>query len=783
MGRNLTTLNIKDTYEGLVQISGSILTDGTGSVIPSIEATASFATSASSASTSVSSSYALTASFAENVVPQDTGSLLTTASISDATVTFTKGDASTFSIVVNNVVNADSASYSATAVSASYATSATSASYALTASFAENVVPQDTGSLLVTASSANDTITYTKGDGTTFTNVINNVSASISASYATTALSASYATDASTATSASYATNASTAVSSSYALTASYLDGAATASPLQDVLNAGNIASSSIVLENSLQSPTTQSNNTSSLFISAQVSESLSFPVNDNIAVFVGGTKASNDNFYTSQITSSRNVLVYGVSQPSSYAGMVNLVSVSESVVLASSWVEMGSGFGYSGETRNAAAIASSGVIYGGVPHGGLYSTYLSYIYGSSNDRSNAAVFGGRSHTINQSYNSQIFGGQSNTIPNAFVDNNQIFGGDSNTITGGSGNGLALGIQNTISAGNYNHIFGGSSNTVSANSGHCNIIGSYGSTISSTNSFPNCEIIGGNNATISGNTQNAIIVGGNGGTISGGTADTPGSLIACHNNSSVTGASGGHVFGARTGVISGGTLVSIFGGQQNTISSGYLDSIVAGRENVIESRSTGNFGNVIVGSYVSRIRGNNSGQNAILGGTLNVIGTNTGTSYSGSAIIGGRSNSILHNQSVILAGSGSVSTRDNQVVVPHLLITGSAVGKVTTLTDVAGTTTMDCSASNFFTLSMPAGGSTTLTPSNIQAGQTINVKITQNATPSTLSFASSIDFEGGSPFVVSTSAGAVDVMTFISFDGTTLQATGLKNFS
>ena len=236
MGRNLTTLNIKDTYEGLVQISGSILTDGTGSVIPSIEATASFATSASSASTSVSSSYALTASFAENVVPQDTGSLLTTASISDATVTFTKGDASTFNIVVNNVVNADSASYSATAVSSSYA---------LTASFAENVVPQDTGSLLVTASSTDATITYTKGDGTTFTNVINNVSASISASYATAALSASYATDASTATSASYAITASTAVSSSYALTASYAANTSTPN-LQEVTDIGATTTNSI---------------------------------------------------------------------------------------------------------------------------------------------------------------------------------------------------------------------------------------------------------------------------------------------------------------------------------------------------------------------------------------------------------------------------------------------------------------------------------------------------------------------------------------------------------
>jgi len=53
----------------------------------------------------LSSSYAVTASFALNVVPQDTGSLLTTASVSDATITFTKGDTTTFNIEVDNVTS------------------------------------------------------------------------------------------------------------------------------------------------------------------------------------------------------------------------------------------------------------------------------------------------------------------------------------------------------------------------------------------------------------------------------------------------------------------------------------------------------------------------------------------------------------------------------------------------------------------------------------------------------------------------------------------------------
>jgi hypothetical protein len=169
MGRNLGPLNIKDSYEGLVQISGSQLTDGSGSLIPSLDVSASFATTATSAShalnadNAISSSYALTASFAENVVSTPTGSFMVTGSVTDATLTFTKGDASTFPLTVNNVANAVSASHAviadsalaaATATSASHAVSsdtsisashavnadsAISSSYATTASFAENV--------------------------------------------------------------------------------------------------------------------------------------------------------------------------------------------------------------------------------------------------------------------------------------------------------------------------------------------------------------------------------------------------------------------------------------------------------------------------------------------------------------------------------------------------------------------------------------------------------------------------------------------------------------------
>lgn len=67
----------------------------------------------------------------------DSGSFISTASISDATITFTKGDSQTFSIEVNNVSSSISASHAVNSLSASHAEqadNATSASQAVSSS-------------------------------------------------------------------------------------------------------------------------------------------------------------------------------------------------------------------------------------------------------------------------------------------------------------------------------------------------------------------------------------------------------------------------------------------------------------------------------------------------------------------------------------------------------------------------------------------------------------------------------------------------------------------------
>lgn len=73
------------------------------------------------------------------IVPYSTSSFLTTASVASSTITFTKGDGSTFPIIINT----------------------------------PPVTSVNTGSLLTTASVSLNTITFTKGDGSTFPITVN----------------------------------------------------------------------------------------------------------------------------------------------------------------------------------------------------------------------------------------------------------------------------------------------------------------------------------------------------------------------------------------------------------------------------------------------------------------------------------------------------------------------------------------------------------------------------------------------------------------------------------
>lgn len=205
MGRDLTNLYVSESFQYLIQQSGSEFQNGLGTkVTGTIDITSQYANvalAANTAAVAISSSYATTASYALNAgAAVDTGSLMKTGSVNSNILTFTKGDGSTFNLTVDT----------------------------------GSAVTTDTGSLLVTASISNATTTFTKGDGSTFSlttnNVVNADSASIatSASYALQATSASFSNTSisssysSASLSSSFSTNSISASYSDFALTASY---------------------------------------------------------------------------------------------------------------------------------------------------------------------------------------------------------------------------------------------------------------------------------------------------------------------------------------------------------------------------------------------------------------------------------------------------------------------------------------------------------------------------------------------------------------------------------
>lgn len=205
----------------------------------SLQGTASWAQSASqaiSSSIAISSSYALTASFALNATAgTTTGSFVTTSSFNSFTSSI---NSFTSSYNSGSFTGSFTGSVLGTSSWAQSASQAISSSYAVTSSLPLQGI--------ITASALNTTITFTKGDGSTFNVTLSQSGSVATASYAIFAETASLAPNYTTLTTfnnytssansgsftgsftgsvlgtSSWAESASQAISSSYALSASF---------------------------------------------------------------------------------------------------------------------------------------------------------------------------------------------------------------------------------------------------------------------------------------------------------------------------------------------------------------------------------------------------------------------------------------------------------------------------------------------------------------------------------------------------------------------------------
>ena len=236
--------------------------------------------------------------------------------------------------------------------------------------------------------------------------------------------------------------------------------------------------------------------------------------------------------------------------------------------------------------------------------------------------------------------------------------------------------------------------------------------------------------------------------------------------------------------------ISSGTGNVILGGRLGGLSNPSNTFSVSDNSQIYKISVDANGNSVLGGNGTFTLNGTN---NAIVAGTNNAIAA----SVDRAVVIGGSNitasvddtvyvpnldvsgSSIFKNNVVI---SGSLTVTDSSTL-QSTIITGSLRGNVSALSISSNTASLDCSTGNFFTLLLVSGSDTFVNPSNINPGQTINLRVKQASVASgSISFASSVLQVSGSTYTPTATANGEDIVTFISFDSTNLYLSNIKNF-
>jgi len=731
------------------------------------------------------------------ILTYDTTSPFTASVIWDATNDQWK--AGTYGSEEKIIIASDTGSMSvASAVSASFAEdartadSATSASYAITASYAENAgTTTDTGSLLLTASISDATITFTKGDATTFPITVDNVT---SASYAA---SSSVATFADTATSASFSEDARTAdsaTSASYAVTASYAENAGgDAFPYTGSAQiTGSLAvTGSITIKNGSNTGSVVDNVTDTyattdiqhiVTLTQAEYDAIGTPSDDTLYLIADSTGSI-------AVSASYAVVASGLDSGSYYYEGYRPTPTSSYAFI---WNDTGS----NGMNMNFVANGSGEQIWtreeslsGSIiaSYGLTYNTN-DFFYSNFYQAKGNLIFGGNSHTVGSAPGyGKIY------IPRAMT----MIGGESNTFWQGShayGTVLIGGLSN-IAGNDYNQtitgnvLIGGQSNKNGGGS-HSALIGGSSNTL--TTAADQSGIFVGKNNIIKQNLRNAIVGGHN--NILSGSGAPDSAIIGGANNkiySTSTSATGSVILGGYSNTIDSSRNGGILASNSSTVSAGSNHFAIIGAE--ICSGTTSN--SAIAGGRSITISGAN---NVLAGGSDGgMLADENGTAFFERLVVrkgGGASGAKWFRaksdtQLFSVTGSSYFSGSTFQVEAPTEIIgsttiSGSMYGEVEGLTIASTTASIDCSTNNFYTLTLVSGSTTHITATNVNPGQTINLKLLQpNPGYGSVTFESTFQFPGGVVPTATTASDAVDIVSFVSFDSTNLLANSLNNFS
>ena len=127
----------------------------------------------------------------------------------------------------------------------------------------------------------------------------------------------------------------------------------------------------------------------------------------------------------------------------------------------------------------------------------------------------------------------------------------------------------------------------------------------------------------------------------------------------------------------------------------------------------------------------------------------------------------------------VFSGNSTLNVAGNSYFTGSVFTSASVNGVVNPLTISSNTASLDFSKGNFFTIQLVSGSSTHINPTNIAAGQTINIRV--NTTGSgTVTFPSTVDQITGSSYVPTTTTG-VDILTLVTFDTSSIYLVNVKN--
>ena len=128
------------------------------------------------------------------------------------------------------------------------------------------------------------------------------------------------------------------------------------------------------------------------------------------------------------------------------------------------------------------------------------------------------------------------------------------------------------------------------------------------------------------------------------------------------------------------------------------------------------------------------------------------------------------------------ATTGSNSLTGSQIITGSLTITGSVATPPVALTISSNTASIDFSKGSIYTLTLVSSSvATYITASNLTPGQTANLVVTQaSALSGSIVWASAFKFPSGSSYTGSVVVNAVDLISFITVNNTTIYSVGAK---